>query len=208
MTDLQSLAQVIKRRLGITSGEAVATTQTQTLTNKTLTSAVLNGNTTINIQNDTPLQLSKASWAGTAEILQEWRVADDLQSFFRIQNASDANGAFAPTFWGGYAQGSNFPGTSYWVGGVDSTSSVPVLVFNIYDIGDNGTVVNRPLFEIQNDGAPIVGANSSGFYLFNPAGTFKYVVIPSALAADRNLSSSQRQYNIISRSYRMAFRCR
>lgn len=43
MTDLQSLAQVLKRRLGVTSGEVTGDTQTKTFTNTTLTTPVING---------------------------------------------------------------------------------------------------------------------------------------------------------------------
>jgi hypothetical protein len=132
-------------------------------------------------------QFTKASVGGTAETLQTWRVSDDGQSFLRLANSSASNGTFAPMFWAAYAQSSGFAGLYFSAGGVDTTSSTPNMIFESYDLG-GGTIENRPLMEVRNSSTGIFGAQSSGFYFFNPAGTFKYIVTPSAITADRTVN--------------------
>jgi hypothetical protein len=94
--------------------------------------------------------VNKTAEAAAAELIQLWKVADDANSYFRIENASSAEGQFIPRL------------SSYHAG----STSVPLRVFSfcdvVHDTGtnalfrfaaarvDNTAITTRPLFRIDN----------------------------------------------------------
>lgn len=139
---------------------------------------------------------------GVAELVAQWTIDDDANSFYKLANATTTDDIFVPYLQVRQLTSASFEAFKCEVEILDAhdTGTVPVYRINVRT-SDADPVTTRPLVRVEDDGSAVVSVTADGLDLhanditnvlnlkiWNPTETFKTTIVNAAQTGDFNLT--------------------